>query len=103
MPMGTGGAAASLRPAPRGPASRRRAAAVPGGNTLTSPMQGTVVKIAVSEGQVVAAGDTVFVVEAMKMEQPVTAHRAGAVGGIAVSVGDTVTGVAALCDIRDPE
>jgi acetyl-CoA/propionyl-CoA carboxylase biotin carboxyl carrier protein len=107
LPAGTlvpNGTIPSPRPAPRGPGARRRGGAtVANGATLTSPMQGTVVKVAVTEGQAVAAGDIVFVVEAMKMEQPVTAHRAGTVSNIAVSVGGTVTGGAPLCEIRDAE
>ena len=51
------------------------------GDSLTAPMQGTIVKIAVEEGATVAAGDLVVVLEAMKMEQPITAHKAGIVAG----------------------
>ncbi|MEU1876880.1 biotin carboxylase N-terminal domain-containing protein [Streptosporangium sp. NPDC020072] len=85
-------------------ASRRqgagRATAV-SGDGLVSPMQGTIVKVAVADGDVVAAGDVIVVLEAMKMEQPLTAHRAGVVAGLNAAVGQTVTAGAAICDIRD--
>ena len=55
-------------------------------------MQGTIIKIAVSEGQRVSAGDVVVVLEAMKMEQPLTAHKDGTVTGLSVEVGQTVQG-----------
>jgi len=70
-------------------------------NTLLSPMQGTIVKIAASEGQRVSAGDVVVVLEAMKMEQPLTAHKDGAVTGLSVEVGQTVTAGAAICQLED--
>jgi acetyl-CoA/propionyl-CoA carboxylase biotin carboxyl carrier protein len=64
-------------------------------------MQGTIIKIAASEGQQVAAGDVVVVLEAMKMEQPLTAHKAGTVTGLAVEVGQTVTAGATICQLAD--
>jgi acetyl-CoA/propionyl-CoA carboxylase biotin carboxyl carrier protein len=64
-------------------------------------MQGTIVKIAVEEGATVAAGDLVVVLEAMKMEQPIAAHKAGTVTGLAAQVGQTVTSGAVLCEIKD--
>jgi acetyl-CoA/propionyl-CoA carboxylase biotin carboxyl carrier protein len=64
-------------------------------------MQGTIVKLAVAEGQQVAAGDLVLVLEAMKMEQPLTAHRAGTVTGLTAEVGATVASGAVLCEIKD--
>jgi acetyl-CoA/propionyl-CoA carboxylase biotin carboxyl carrier protein len=70
-------------------------------DTLVSPMQGTIVKIAASEGQRVSAGDVVVVLEAMKMEQPLTAHKAGTVTGLSVEVGQTVTAGAAICQLED--
>ena len=64
--------------APGGPPGARGPAATgPSGDTLTSPMQGTIVKVAVAEGDAVETGDLVVVLEAMKMEQPLNAHRAG--------------------------
>jgi acetyl-CoA/propionyl-CoA carboxylase biotin carboxyl carrier protein len=71
------------------------------GDTLVSPMQGTIIKIAVTEGQQVSAGDTVVVLEAMKMEQPLTAHKDGTVTGLAVEVGQTVSAGAAICELAD--
>jgi acetyl-CoA/propionyl-CoA carboxylase biotin carboxyl carrier protein len=62
-------------------------------------MQGTIVKVAVSEGDSVAEGDLVVVLEAMKMEQPLNAHRAGVVTALAAEVGATVTAGATICEI----
>ncbi|GGK65852.1 acetyl-/propionyl-CoA carboxylase subunit alpha [Sphaerisporangium melleum] len=90
--------------APKKP-SRRAAgkgpAAAAGGDALVSPMQGTIVKVAVSDGDVVQAGDTIVVLEAMKMEQPLTAHKAGTVSGLSATVGQTVTAGAAICEIKE--
>jgi acetyl-CoA/propionyl-CoA carboxylase biotin carboxyl carrier protein len=71
------------------------------GNALTSPMQGTIVKVAVAEGDSVQAGDLVVVLEAMKMEQPLTAHRSGTVMNLKAQVGATVTSGSVLCEISD--
>jgi acetyl-CoA/propionyl-CoA carboxylase biotin carboxyl carrier protein len=64
-------------------------------------MQGTIVKIAVEDGQQVAAGELLVVLEAMKMENPVTAHKAGTVTGLAVGTGETVTQGSVLCELKD--
>ena len=72
-----------------------------GGSALTSPMQGTVVKIAVSEGDSVAIGDLIFVLEAMKMEQPLMAHKAGVITNLSAVIGATVSSGTSLCDIID--
>ena len=64
-------------------------------------MQGTIVKVAVADGDTVAAGDLVVVLEAMKMEQPLTAHRAGVVSKLSAEVGATVTSGSTLCEIVD--
>ena len=66
-----------------------------------SPMQGTIIKIAVADGERVAAGDVIVVLEAMKMEQPLTAHKDGTVTGLAVSVGQTVAAGAPICELKD--
>jgi acetyl-CoA/propionyl-CoA carboxylase biotin carboxyl carrier protein len=71
------------------------------GDALTSPMQGTVVKIAVSEGDQVEVGDLIFVLEAMKMEQPLTAHKAGKIADISANIGETITSGSKLCNILD--
>jgi acetyl-CoA/propionyl-CoA carboxylase, biotin carboxylase, biotin carboxyl carrier protein len=71
------------------------------GNALTSPMQGTIVKVAVADGDVVAEGDLIVVLEAMKMEQPLTAHRSGTVTGLSAAAGDTVSAGAVLATIED--
>jgi acetyl-CoA/propionyl-CoA carboxylase biotin carboxyl carrier protein len=63
-------------------------------------MQGTVVKVAVEEGQQVAAGDLVVVLEAMKMENPVTAHKDGAITGLAVEAGAAITQGTVLAEIK---
>ncbi len=94
--------AGAARPAARRAAKRGgSAAAAVSGDTLTSPMQGTIVKLAVSEGETVQAGDLVVVLEAMKMEQPLNAHKAGTVTNLSADVGGTVSAGSAICDITD--
>ena len=108
-PAGRGAAGAPPAPRPAGPggaASRARRSARPGGgrgdgDTLTSPMQGTIVKIVAGEGQRVSAGDPIVILEAMKMEQPLTAHKDGTVTGLTVKVGQTVAAGEALCRLKD--
>lgn len=84
---------------------KRRAAKKSGpaasGDTLASPMQGTIVKIAVEEGQEVNEGDLVVVLEAMKMEQPLNAHRSGTIKGLTAEVGASLTSGAVICEIKD--
>ena len=70
-----------------------------GGVGLTSPMQGTVVKVAVAQGQKVEKGDLVIVLEAMKMEQPLMAHRSGVISNLSAVIGETVASGTVLCDI----
>ena len=72
-----------------------------GGSELASPMQGTVVKIAVNNGDRVEIGDLVIVLEAMKMEQPLMAHKAGVISNLSAVIGATVSSGTALCDIID--
>ncbi|UEJ82546.1 ATP-grasp domain-containing protein [Brachybacterium halotolerans subsp. kimchii] len=98
---------ASLR-APQQPVRQRRRvgkrqaeAGSAGGAAVTAPMQGTIVKIMVENGQSVADGDLVLVLEAMKMEQPITAHRSGKISGLDAEVGATVSAGAVLCSIED--
>jgi acetyl-CoA/propionyl-CoA carboxylase, biotin carboxylase, biotin carboxyl carrier protein len=68
---------------------------------LTAPMQGTIVKVAVGDGDGVEAGDLVVVLEAMKMEQPINAHKSGTVTKLAAEVGATVRSGTTLCEIAD--
>jgi acetyl-CoA/propionyl-CoA carboxylase biotin carboxyl carrier protein len=107
----SGPAAAGARPgsservrAPRGTARRSPGQAkrwAGSSDSLVSPMQGTIVKIVAAEGTQVSAGDTVVILEAMKMEQPLTAHKDGTVTGLAVEVGQTVTADTEICQIKD--
>lgn len=76
-------------------------AAAVGGDALVCPMQGTVVTLAVEEGATVAEGDTVVIIEAMKMEQPLSAHKAGVVTGLKITAGETVGNGAVICEIKD--
>lgn len=71
------------------------------GTSVTSPMQGTVVKIAVEEGQKVEVGELIVVLEAMKMEQPLVAHRVGVISNLNAVIGETVSSGSTLCDIID--
>ena len=73
------------------------------GDGVISPMQGTVVKIAVAEGDLVQSGDLLIVLEAMKMEQPLTAHKSGRISAINVAIGASVTSGSTLCIIEDDE
>jgi acetyl-CoA/propionyl-CoA carboxylase biotin carboxyl carrier protein len=103
LPASFGGgialAAPGTKKTPRRKAAKKSGAA--SGDTLASPMQGTIVKVAVEEGQEVAEGDLIVVLEAMKMEQPITAHRTGTVKGLTADVGASVSSGATLCEIKD--
>jgi len=94
----TAAAGSKKKPARRAGGTKNSAAS---GDSLTSPMQGTIVKIAVEEGATVAEGDLIVVLEAMKMEQPLNAHKSGTVTGLTAEVGATVTAGAAICEIKD--
>jgi len=89
--------------APEPVVKRHRAKQSSGGGStgtgLSSPMQGTVVKIAVEEGQIVEAGDLIIVLEAMKMEQPLNAHKSGVIKNLKAVIGETVGSGTVLCDI----
>ena len=95
--VGGGGAGGAKAPTRRA----KKAAGGASGDAVAAPMQGTIVKVAVTEGQEVAAGDLVVVLEAMKMEQPLNAHKAGTVTGLAAEVGATVPTGTVLCEIKD--
>ncbi len=103
LPAGLGAApAASTGAAPaKRKAGGKKAGAGATGDSLVAPMQGTIVKIEVSEGQQVAEGDRVLVLEAMKMEQPLNAHKSGTIQNIAAEVGATVAAGSTLLDIKD--
>jgi acetyl-CoA/propionyl-CoA carboxylase biotin carboxyl carrier protein len=104
LPAGLGASVGSGRPAAKKAPKRSgagKSGALAGGDGLTSPMQGTIVKVAVEEGQRLEAGDLVVVLEAMKMEQPLTAHKSGTVTSLAAEVGQTVTSGALICELKD--
>ena len=98
--LALGGGTAAKKKAPRRSGGSKSGAAV-SGDSLTAPMQGTIVKIAVEEGQQVEAGELVVVLEAMKMEQPINAHKSGTVTALSAQVGQTVTNGAVLAEIKD--
>ncbi|MGP3973127.1 ATP-binding protein [Streptomyces sp. 8N114] len=85
---------------PRRKAAKKSGTAV-SGDALASPMQGTIVKVAVEEGQQVEEGELIIVLEAMKMEQPLNAHRAGTVKDLQAEIGASVTSGAVICEIKD--
>jgi acetyl-CoA/propionyl-CoA carboxylase biotin carboxyl carrier protein len=95
-----GGGGAAKKKAPKRSGGSKGGAAV-SGDSLTAPMQGTIVKLAVEEGATVATGDLVVVLEAMKMEQPINAHKDGVIAGLTAKVGETVTSGAVLAEIKD--
>jgi acetyl-CoA/propionyl-CoA carboxylase biotin carboxyl carrier protein len=103
LPEGLAAPAAGARTQSRKPSARRSSsgAAAASGDALTAPMQGTIVKVAVEEGGTVEAGDLVVVLEAMKMEQPLTAHKSGTVTHLTAEVGAAVQSGATLCEIVD--
>ncbi|MDQ2587164.1 acetyl/propionyl/methylcrotonyl-CoA carboxylase subunit alpha [Saccharothrix yanglingensis] len=98
---GSGGggakATAKVKPRKRGGGSGANVS----GDAVAAPMQGTIVKVAVEDGQQVEAGDLVVVLEAMKMENPVTAHKAGTITGLAAEPGAAVTQGTVLCEIKE--
>jgi len=98
MSLARTGLAAGAKPKRR---AARKTGPVATGDTLASPMQGTIVKVAVEDGQQVQAGDLVVVLEAMKMEQPINAHKAGTIKGLTAQVGASITSGAPICEIKD--
>ncbi|MEV4383798.1 biotin carboxylase N-terminal domain-containing protein [Streptosporangium sp. NPDC049644] len=98
---GTRGGAGRAAPSARRRGGAGAVKAAVSGDSLVSPMQGTIVKVVAGDGDEVAAGDTVVVLEAMKMEQPLTAHKAGTVVGMSAQVGGTVAAGAVICEIKD--
>ncbi|WP_405613171.1 ATP-grasp domain-containing protein [Streptomyces sp. NBC_01511] len=98
MSLARTGLAAGARPKRR---ATKKAGSAATGDTLASPMQGTIVKVAVEEGQQVTEGDLVVVLEAMKMEQPLNAHRSGTIKGLTAEIGASLTSGAMICEIKD--
>ncbi|MFD3923532.1 acetyl/propionyl/methylcrotonyl-CoA carboxylase subunit alpha [Streptomyces sp. NPDC058595] len=98
MSLARTGLAAGARPKRR---ATKKAGSAATGDALASPMQGTIVKVAVEEGQQVSEGDLVVVLEAMKMEQPLNAHRSGTIKGLTAEIGASLTSGALICEIKD--
>jgi acetyl-CoA/propionyl-CoA carboxylase biotin carboxyl carrier protein len=99
LAVASGGGEAAAKAAPRKRSGGKTSAV--SGDAVAAPMQGTIVKIAVEDGQLVEAGELVVVLEAMKMENPVTAHKSGTITGLAINAGETVTQGSVLCEIKD--
>ncbi|CAD5992989.1 biotin carboxylase N-terminal domain-containing protein [Agreia sp. COWG] len=105
LPAGFGGGRSVGTSATAGAPPKRRGAAsgviTATGNSVKAPMQATIVKIAVAEGDAVVKGDLILVLEAMKMEQPIAAHKDGTIGAIHAAVGATVSSGTVLLEIAD--
>ncbi len=101
LPAGLGASAgAPAGAAPKKRKAGKKAGSGATGDSLVAPMQGTIVKVEVAEGQEVAEGDLIVVLEAMKMEQPLTAHKAGTIEKLTAEVGSTVPTGTVLCEIK---
>ncbi|UNO40213.1 biotin carboxylase N-terminal domain-containing protein [Streptomyces sp. MST-110588] len=98
MPLARAAVAGGAKPKRK---AGKKSGSAASGDALASPMQGTIVKVAVEEGQEVAEGDLIVVLEAMKMEQPLNAHRAGTVKGLNAEVGASLSSGAVICEIKD--
>ncbi|MFJ9406176.1 acetyl/propionyl/methylcrotonyl-CoA carboxylase subunit alpha [Streptomyces sp. NPDC101393] len=98
MPLARAAVAGGAKPKRK---AGKKSGSAASGDALASPMQGTIVKVAVEEGQQVAEGELVVVLEAMKMEQPLNAHRAGTIKGLTAEVGAALTSGAVICEIKD--
>ncbi|MFH9421332.1 acetyl/propionyl/methylcrotonyl-CoA carboxylase subunit alpha [Streptomyces sp. NPDC017529] len=98
MPLARAAVAGGAKPKRK---AAKKSGSAASGDTLASPMQGTIVKIAVEEGQQVAEGDLVVVLEAMKMEQPLNAHRSGTIKNLTAELGASLSSGAAICEIKD--
>ncbi|MDQ2749045.1 MAG: ATP-grasp domain-containing protein [Actinomycetota bacterium] len=101
LPAGFGAGGGGAKKAAPKRSARRKSGAAASGDALTAPMQGTIVKVAVAEGEVVEAGQMIVVLEAMKMEQPLNAHKAGTVTALNAEVGAVVTSGSSICEIKD--
>jgi len=100
LALGNGGAASARTKPARARGGGKGGHAV-SGDAVTAPMQGTIIKVAVADGDTVSAGDLVVVLEAMKMENPVTAHKAGTVAGLTARQGSPVSQGTVICEIKD--
>jgi acetyl-CoA/propionyl-CoA carboxylase, biotin carboxylase, biotin carboxyl carrier protein len=102
LPGGLGGLTATGGGGAKKPkrSGGKKAGAAASGDSVTSPMQGTIVKVVVEEGQEVSEGDAIVVIEAMKMEQPLKAHKSGTVTSLQAEVGQTVTNGAVICELK---
>ncbi|AYY14410.1 ATP-grasp domain-containing protein [Actinobacteria bacterium YIM 96077] len=96
---GTGSSATTRKPVRRKSSTSGATSAT--GDSLVSPMQGTIIKVVAEEGQKVTAGDPIVVLEAMKMEQPLNAHKSGTVTALDAEIGATVSNGGIICEIRD--
>ena len=106
LPSNYGSTNTVVKPAGPGPKRKLKSAnPTTTGDSVTAPMQGTVVKVSAVEGQKVQTGETIVVLEAMKMEQPLTAHKDGIVTGLNVEVGATISSGTVICELKafDPE
>ncbi len=101
LPAGFAAGAATAGGQKKPKREKKKAGSAASGDSVTSPMQGTIVKVSVEEGQEVAEGDAIVVLEAMKMEQPIKAHKAGTVTGLDAEVGASVTNGAVICELKD--
>ena len=100
LTIGTGGGGGA-KAAPRKRGKSGGGGTKASGDSVTAPMQGTIIKVAVSDGDTVSAGDLVVVLEAMKMENPVTAHKDGTVTGLSAELGSSITQGSVICEIKD--
>ncbi len=101
IPAGLGGSASRTKKAAPKRARGKKGAGGASGDSVATPMQGTIVKVAVEEGQQVEVGDLIVVLEAMKMEQPLNAHKAGTIIGLSAETGSTIPTGTVLCEIKD--
>jgi acetyl-CoA/propionyl-CoA carboxylase biotin carboxyl carrier protein len=100
LALGNGAEPGVVRKKPKPRKRGAQAGVAASGDAVTAPMQGTVVKVAVEEGQTVVVGELVVVLEAMKMENPVTAHKDGVITGLAVEAGAAITQGTVLAEIK---
>ncbi|MET7638161.1 biotin carboxylase N-terminal domain-containing protein [Streptomyces sp. NPDC005438] len=99
LPLARAAVAGGAKPSRR--RGSKKAGSAISGDDLASPMQGTIVKVAVEEGQVVEEGELIVVLEAMKMEQPLNAHRAGTIKDLSAEVGASLSAGTVICQIKD--